>query len=80
LLVTANIRSSPILVTQMMEARCSSETSLLTSATQRNIPEDYILHSHRLENLKPYNIGIVFCWTEWDYKIVTFQETDVYYP
>jgi hypothetical protein len=44
LLVTANVPSSPILVTVMMEAQSSSETSTLTRATRRNIAEDAVLH------------------------------------
>jgi hypothetical protein len=55
LLVTANVApSSPNYVTLMMEALRSSETSRLTRATLRNIPEDGILHSHRSEILKSY--------------------------
>jgi hypothetical protein len=46
--------NSPILVTLMMEALSSSETSVLTRATRRNNPEDTILHSHCSENLKSY--------------------------
>jgi hypothetical protein len=44
----------------MMEAFLSSETSIPTRATWRNIPEDGILHSHRRENLKSYIVIDLF--------------------
>jgi hypothetical protein len=57
LLVTAGIApSSPILVTLIMGATRSSETSVITRATERNITEDDILHNHRRESLKSEEI------------------------
>jgi hypothetical protein len=49
---TANVPSSPIFVSLMMEALSSSETSVHTRAT--NIPKDGILHSYRRGSLKSY--------------------------
>jgi hypothetical protein len=35
-----------------MEETCSSETLVYNKPTRLHIPEDGIVHSHRLENLK----------------------------
>jgi hypothetical protein len=54
LLVTANVfRSSPILVTLMMEALCSSETLVPTKAIQCNITENnfFIVTAMKAPNL-----------------------------
>jgi hypothetical protein len=53
-LVTANVPSSTILFTLMMESIRSSETSDLTAGARRHIPEDGILHSRRREYIISY--------------------------
>jgi hypothetical protein len=43
----------------MKDMKRSSETSVLTRATRRNVPKDGILGSYRRENLKSYEFGIL---------------------
>jgi hypothetical protein len=66
LLLTANVvPSSPSLVTLMMEAIRYSETSVLTRATHRNIPQDSILKSK--------SISVTGNWVLHGYRLVRIK-------
>jgi hypothetical protein len=60
----------------MMKALSFSETSILTRATRSNIPEDGILHSHRLENLKSYDDVVHYVMLCDEYTLQWAQDGD----
>jgi phospholipid N-methyltransferase len=59
LAVNSVVPSSSILSTVMMEAISSSETSVLTRATQREIPEDCSLQLFRYYYSATFNLHIL---------------------
>jgi hypothetical protein len=79
LLVTADVPSSPSLVTLMMESPRSSETSVLRVTIRRNIPEDGILHSHRRENLKSYMTRLINETWQVSAKIHCLYKTSLFF-
>jgi hypothetical protein len=74
LLLTANVvPSSAILVTLMLEAICSSETLVVTRATQSHVPKDGIMHVR----FKVFTAVTMKNAVFWDIRHVALVRTDV---
>jgi hypothetical protein len=54
MVISGMLRRTAFVRTDVSEEPGASETSVLTRAKRRNIPEDTILHSHRHEKLKSF--------------------------
>jgi hypothetical protein len=63
-----------------MEAISSSETSIHTGATRRNILEDGILHSHRRENIKSYILLTCFSYLDFILRVQKFIQSSLGAP
>jgi hypothetical protein len=60
------VPSSPSFVTLMMEAICSSETSVLTWATQRNMPEGGVLYQYLVFAAFIISVcWLIALWAQW---------------